>query len=268
MIPHSVLFDQATLARLREHDPVVQYYRAFFALLDWTVVPDQRSSRGRPAHPQSAYVKAFLVKLVEGKAYITQLRTFLLRHPLLVLELGFQPVWDPSQPYGFDVEQTLPKERWLREKQRSLDHCLLQALLQATVHALQDEIPGLGETVAFDVKHIYAWVRENNPRESIKDRFSKERQPKGDPDCRVGVKKSTNQQQPDGSTKEKKEYLWGYGSGVVAATTPDYGDVVLADLTLTFNEGDITYYHPLYHQCVVNLGFFPTNVAADAAFDA
>jgi len=71
-----------------------------------------------------------------------------------------------------------------------------------------EEIPGLGEVVAIDVKHQYAWVRENNLRESIKDRFCKERQPRGDPDCRVGVKSSTNQEQPDGSTKERKEYLW------------------------------------------------------------
>jgi hypothetical protein len=37
-----------------------------------------------------------------------QLRRFLLRHPLLVLELGFRPVLDPAAPYGFDVDATLP----------------------------------------------------------------------------------------------------------------------------------------------------------------
>jgi hypothetical protein len=31
----------------------------------------------------------------------------------------------------------------------------------------------------------------------MRDRFCKERQPKGDPDCRVGVKKSTNVEHPD-----------------------------------------------------------------------
>jgi len=117
------------------------------------------------------------------------------------------------------------------------------------------------------VKHIYAWVCENNPRESITDRFCKDHQPTGDPDCRVGVKKSTNQEQPDGSKKEHKEYLWGYGSGVVAATTPDSGDVVLAEHTLPFNHTDVEYYRPLHQQTVATLGFVPTHVAADAAFD-
>jgi hypothetical protein len=58
MIPSSALFDQSVLALLLEHDPVVADYRAFFALLDWSLVQDwqaQRSSRGRPPHPESAY---------------------------------------------------------------------------------------------------------------------------------------------------------------------------------------------------------------------
>ena len=75
-------------------------------------------------------------------------------------------------------------------------------------------------------------------------------------------------EQADGSTKKKKEYLWGYGSGVAAATIGGYGDVVIAEHTLPFNEGDITYYLPLYNQAVSNLDFFPTYVPADAAYDA
>src|SRR5205085_6152301 len=108
-----------------------------------------------------------------------------------------------------------------------------------------------------------------------KDRYKKEVQPKGDPDCRLGVKKGSNQNKaPDegsrtaaatasqpptpatpqptrgrpGKTakdakgkksddkKEGKESLWGYGSGVASATIAGYGDVVLAELTRAFNE--------------------------------
>jgi len=74
--------------------------------------------------------------------------------------------------------------------------------------------------------------------------------------------------QPDGTTKEKKEYIWGYGSGVAASTNPVYGDVVLADFTLPFNEGDVTYFTPLYIQTVAMLMAFPIHIAADAAYDA
>jgi hypothetical protein len=271
MIPYSLTFDQSTLASMIEHDAVVQRYHAFFSCIDWRPLltcDEPRMFRGRPAHPEIAYIKAFLVKLIEGKPYITQLRSFLLEHPFLIIELGFRLVLDPHQPYGFDAQRTLPKKRWLTFKQRTLDHGLLQDLFQASVHALQNEIPALGETVAIDVKHIYAWVKENNPRVSILGRFFPDRQPTGDPDCKVGVKKSTNLEQADGSKKVQKECLWGYGSGVVAATTADYGDVVLAEYTLPFNEGDVTYFEPLYLQTVIALDTFPINLTADAAYDA
>src|SRR5207248_11324543 len=94
MIAEPRLLDQYTLSCLREADPVVQHYRAFFAHLDWTQIDEQdaaRHKRGPRPHPKRAYIKAFLVGLCEGKPHRTQLRLFLLRHPWLVLELGFRP---------------------------------------------------------------------------------------------------------------------------------------------------------------------------------
>jgi hypothetical protein len=197
-----------------------------------------------------------------------RLRAFLVEHPRLLLELGFRPVLDVEQPYGFAVQQTVPTVRWLNAQLRLLDRRLFADLFAQTVSALQQEIAGLGEVVAFDVTHIYAHVQENNLRAYVKERYNPALQPKGDPDCKLGVKRSTNQEQPDGSTKEEKEYLWGYGSGIASATTPDYGDVVLAEYTQPFNENDISYFVPLYIQTVATLGRFPRHITADAAFDA
>jgi hypothetical protein len=214
-------------------------------------------------------VKALLVKKCQNFDYITELRRFLVQHPLLVLEIGFRPQLDSSQPYGFDVAATVPSSRWLREKQRTLDKARLHALFRETVHQLQAEIPELGKDVVIDTKHIYAWVRENNPREFIADRYNPQKQPAGDPDCRLGVKRSSNQEKAeDDPGKVEKEYLWGYGTGIMAATHPVYGDVVLAEHTQTFNEADSTYFVPLYEQVVETLGFRPKNFAGDAAFDA
>lgn len=272
MIPASSLFDQSTLAALLDVDPLVADYRAFFAQVDWSVVLRWHAQRsacvGSHGHPLTAYLKAFLIRIKEGFCYTTQLRTFLVQHPLLVIELGFHLVLDARAPYGFDVEASLPTRFWLGQKLRQLDPALLSDLLAATVHALQAEIPGLGETVAFDVKHIYAWVKENNERAYVPERYDKTKRLAGDPDCRLGVKRSTNQEQPDGSTKEQKEYVWGYGSGVAAATTADYGDVVLAEFTQPFNATDVTSFRPLYQRAVVALGHYPVHVTADAAYDA
>jgi hypothetical protein len=118
MIANSRPLDQYTLDCLREADPVVQHYRTFFALLDWSSLDYQhatRRKRGPRPHPSSAYLKAFLIGVCEGKAYRTQVRTFLVQHPWLVLELGFRPVTDSEaarrSPYGFDVAATVPSAR-------------------------------------------------------------------------------------------------------------------------------------------------------------
>lgn len=60
MIPASTLFDQSTIATILNHDPVVSDYRPFFSALDWSAVSRweaRQSSRGRPAHPEAAYVQ-------------------------------------------------------------------------------------------------------------------------------------------------------------------------------------------------------------------
>jgi len=264
---------------VRDHDPVVRRYRAFFAHLDWPVIPAPEAARPRPGpvpHPPAAYVKALLIKLCAHKEYVTQMRAFLVEHPLLVLEIGFRPVPAATEPYGVDVERTVPCDRWLRHGQQHVDNALRQALLRGTVRALQGEIPGRGETVAVDVKHIDAWVEQNNPKAYVPHRYDPARQPTGDPDCRLGVKTSSNQgrthgptaPRPEAAPRPEKEFVWGYGSGVVAATDPTYGDVALAAYTQPFNEVDSTYYHPLYRRTVATLGFAPTTVTADAACDA
>jgi hypothetical protein len=145
IIPCSRVFDQQTMTLMLHHDPLVQRYRSFFALFDWRVVPEPApdpSQPGKRPHPQSAYIKALLLKLEEDLTTCTRLRRFLVEHPLLVLELGFRPVLDVTQPYGFDIERTVPTARWLREKQRTLEQSVLQALLIETVQALRQEIPG------------------------------------------------------------------------------------------------------------------------------
>ena len=121
----------------------------------------------------SAYIKAFLVRINQGIIYTSKLRKFLLDHPLLIIELGFQLDLDFTSRYGFNYNTTVPSEVWLRARLRTLDQNLLQDLLNATVTDLKEEIPGLGEVIAYDVKHIYAWVKENNNNVYAKERYNK-----------------------------------------------------------------------------------------------
>ena len=64
------------------------------------------------------------------------------------------------------------------------------------------------------------------------------------------------------------EYHWSYGSGLVAAKIPDYGEFILAEMTQPFDHGDVTYFFPLMQQTEARLGYRPRYATFDAAFDA
>src|SRR2546427_12513876 len=116
IIPISRQFDQPTLDTIIDADPIVQRYRVRFALFDWSAIDPPRK---------------------RGRAY-------LLDHPLLVLELGFRPHLDLTQPYGFDVKKTVPSVRHLNNIVRALDPLLLANLFAQSVQALQADTARLG----------------------------------------------------------------------------------------------------------------------------
>ena len=117
MIPESYLFDQSTIMNIIDSDEVVQRYRSLFSLFDWSIVERweaSRSGQGSHGHPMSVYIKAFLVRINQGIIYTSELRKFLLDHPLLVIELGFHLDLDYTSRYGFNYSTTVPSEVWLK----------------------------------------------------------------------------------------------------------------------------------------------------------
>jgi len=275
-------------------DPVARKYLDLLGPLDWEHFPERPTNRPwpGPAPAQRApYVAAYLVKLDEGLRSMGHLRRYLLEHPALLWLLGFPLVPDPTAAHGFNVERSVPSRRQLGRVLRELDPAAAQFLLTATVQLIRRTLPSdvaFGEIVAGDTKHILAWVEENNPKQYVADRYNKAKQPKGDPDCRLGCKKRRNKGDDNGaqtapappssatpttnpapaSQTQVGEYHWGYASGVIATKVPDWGEFVLAELTQTFDKGDASYFFPLMQQVEQRLGRRPHYGAFDAAFDA
>jgi hypothetical protein len=144
----------------------------------------------------------------------------------------------------------------------------LNELLAQTVKMACELEPELGQTVSVDVKHIYAHVKENNPKAYVSERYDPEKQPKADPDCRLGLKRRSNQEDVQGAKTGKNEWLWGYGTGIAVSQTPQKESIVLADYTQAFNENDVSYGLSLLQEAEDHLGFKPKHITADAAFDA
>lgn len=271
-------------------DPVAQKYRALLGPLPWAQFPERPTDRpwpGPPPDPRAPFVAAYLVKLHEDKRFMADLRAYLLEHPALVYLLGFPRHPDPTAPHGFDVQATVPDRRQLSRVLRTLPNPALQFLLTATVDLLRASLPPdqqatFGDTIAGDTQAILAWVKENNPKQYIKEgRLDKTKQPVGDPDCKLGVKARHNTPPPEDDLPTPTtaarpasqvhvgvDILWGYAAGIVVTRLPDGTEVVLAERTRPFNESDPSYFHPLMAQVEQRLGRRPRYGAWDAAFDA
>jgi hypothetical protein len=255
--------------------PVTMHYLALLGDLPWSEFPERSTDRPWPGPtpaPRAPFAAAYLVKLDTGLRYMSDLGTFLIRHPALVWLLGFELVLDPDSPHGFDAAASLPSRRQFGRVLREMERRQLSWLLDVAVAALRDELPDqiVGDSVSLDTKHILAWVVENNPKSYVQNRFDPRRQPKADPDCRLGCKKTYNTPPEDAqpASQAKGEFYWGYASGVIVTRVDDDIEIVLAEFTQPFNEHDVTYFHPLMADTQRRLGRRPRFGALDAAFDA
>jgi len=287
LAPHPLAHRPADLPRFVQESAVAMRYLHLLGPLDWTRFPERDLDTPWTFSPVpfAPFVAACLVKLNEQHVYMPQLRDYLVEHPALTWVLGFPLISSHHYPWGFDVQASLPTARHFTRLLRKVPNALCQYLLDETVRLLQaelhTEVDDFGQAISLDTKHIIAWVRENNPKDYVKDRYDKSKQPSGDPDCRLGCKRRRNQRTSStktpptpshnpvpGNTVRVAEYYWGYGSGVVATKVPGWGEFVLAEHTLPFNQPDVAYFHPLMAATERRLGFRPRHGAFDAAFDA
>ena len=263
--------------------PTVMRCFELLAPLDWAHFPERNLHRhwGQSQIPYAARAAAELIRLNENLSSADHLRRFLIEHPGFICLLGFPLALAPDTPLGFNTLASLPTSRHLTQMLRHMPKAALQFLLADSVRLIRAElrarqVPEV-DCVSLDTKHILAWVKENNPKAYVPDRFNKNKQPAGDPDCRLGCKRRHNRA-PASTTPTRNpvsaqrvkvgEYYWGYASGVVVAKVPDYGEFVLAEMTQPFDQGDVTYFFPLMRQTQERLGRRPRFATFDAAFDA
>lgn len=284
----------AELPRFLRESSTAMHYLHLLGALDWAHFPERPTDRAWPGpvpQPRAPIVAAFLVKLDQGFPATQKLYAELIAQPALTWLLGFPLVPSAAFSWGFDVAHSLPTVRHFNRLLRTLPQRQATFLLRSSVQLLKGELPpavNFGDCIDLDTKHILAWVKENNPKTTIKGkRFDPARQPKGDQDCKVGFKANDNQPlsspaapaPPTTPTTEglpataplpkpkAGEYYWGYASGVVTTKVPDWGEFVLADLTQTFDHADESYFFPLLAQTEANLGCQPRFGALDGAYD-
>jgi hypothetical protein len=284
---------ESRLPRFVRESAIAMKYLHLLGPMDWAHFPERPDQRFDPncaPLPYATLVASYLVQLDQHLLYVADLHQYLRDHPPLVWILGFPLVPSTAFSWGFDVSASLPTHRHLSRLLRTAPNATGQYLLDESVRLIRAELPDsatpFGDCISLDTKHIIAWVKENNPKAYIKGRrYDKHQQPAGDPDCRLGCKRKSNQSRaakphldalPSTPTTNPVpargvahgEYYWGYGSGVVATKVADWGEFVLAELTQPFDQLDVSYFKPLLTETARRLEAPPRFGAFDAAFDA
>lgn len=294
------LGNRSSLPQFVQESAAAMKYLDLLGPLDWTNFPERDERKAWPGPtpaPRAPFVATFLIKLDKGLPSMPKTVEYLKENPGLVWLLGFPLVGSKEYSWGFDVDESLCTIKHFSRILRELDEKQLNFLFDGTVHLLRDALVGVelpsggqlskadfGDLISLDTKHIIAWVVENNPKERMSDRYIKTNQPKGDPDCKLGCKERKNQSKAakthdgsnntptqeglPGSHKRPGEFYWGYGSGVVATKIPGWSEIVLAEMTQTFDKSDVSYFKPLMSRSEEVLGKSPSYGTLDAAFDA
>lgn len=207
--------------------PKAQFYDKLFENLDLSSFPESTAKTGRNGFSKRALLCAFIVMKCECFSCITDLLDYLQNNLLI------------AHYCGFDIMKPLPSYWTLDRFIRKLDNKLLKKLMQS--HVLELSEMGIIDTsfIALDSTPINANTCQNNPKSFVKNKFSKDNQPKSDKDCGLGVHTASNQY-----NERKFEYYWGYKSHVLVdcitglpifemTTTADVADCSVAVDILT-----------------------------------
>jgi len=102
-------------------------------------------------------------------------------------------VWDQAVARA---KASLPTQRHLTRMLREMPNVVFQFLLENSARLICSELRQMqivaDECISLDAKHILAFVKENNPKAYVENRFDKTQKPKGDPDCKLGCKRKHN----------------------------------------------------------------------------
>ena len=183
--------------RLFTSQPAARFYDSLFLSLDLSSVPEYPST-GRKGFSSHAMVCAFIVMKCEGLARISDLADYLNNNLLI------------AHYCGFDITKPLPSYWTFDRFLKSVNHDLLQKIMQDQVLSLARK--GFIDTsfIGLDSTPVSANTSQNNPKAFLAGKFDPQKQPKADPDCRLGVHTASNR------TGEKNfDFYWGYKNHVL-----------------------------------------------------
>ncbi|MBC8389203.1 MAG: DDE transposase [Actinobacteria bacterium] len=227
-------------------DRPLRRYELFFSVLDLSLL-DKGPGVGRKPINRAAILKALIFKNLRSIASLSDLSTELFERPALASVLGFEP-----------GDRPIPVERFSCFL-KDIDNKLLGQIRVSLVRKLIQLKIIKGKYLAVDSCPILANVKENNLKTSVRHRFYKDRPPKNDKDCRIGVFPTFT------SNKTKVEFFWGYRNHIINDCS---SELPLAEITLAANVRGTSVIIPQLDFVKDNLSLNPVAVIADSEYDS
>ncbi len=226
----------------------LKQYDLIFANLDLFPLEEHTFHTGRPPIDRQSLLKALVFKNLRGLTNLSDLVNELSDNPSLALRCGFNiqkrtPTVETFSAFLGDTPS---------ESLRSLQTKLVSKLIRLK------QIKG--RYLSIDSVPIKANVKENNLKTAVKDRFKKDKIPKGDPDARLGVTITFPE-----AFRKKIQYFWGYKNFVVSDAITE---LPILQLTRPANIHDSQMFIPIFSQVKDAFSLPIKGIIGDAAFDS
>ena len=224
--------------------PRTRYEKLFENLPE---IPSKYTGRGRPPVSRESLLKGLIYRNLRGIHKLVELEFELLNNPSIAEPLGLDPLKRP------------PSDERFSDFLRSNPNGYFQIIREALVQDLISEGVISGQGVGLDSCPIEAFVKENNLKTSIKDRYEKHRLVSGDKDARLGV--SIHFPAP---FKKKVHYFWGYRNHII---TDLDSELPIVEITLQANKDEKNVALPLLSKLHHEYSLPIEVVAGDANYD-
>jgi hypothetical protein len=188
------MFKQQLLFAIDElvSSPSRDFYEILFDNIDLSnITPNKIAHTGRKPTDFHALIRSFIVMKCERFVEITDLWDFLNNNRIIVYLCGF----------GFNLPSYSVFQRFIK----NLDTEILEQVMQEQVLRCAEAGLISAKTLAQDSTPIYANVSNNNPKNFMQSKFSKDNPPSADKDCKLGFRSNSN-----AIGEVKGEFYWGY----------------------------------------------------------
>jgi hypothetical protein len=107
---HALNRPAALLPRFVRRSPLAVCTYRLLSSIDWAALPERNLTRnyGQAAVPYAAFAAAYLVKIDQRLAYLSDLRRFLVQHPALCWLIGFPMPTGIGGPSSTQADACLP----------------------------------------------------------------------------------------------------------------------------------------------------------------